>query len=81
MSVRYFKTPTGFTQVGGLTEDGLRVLLDAEYEEITAEEFQAEQAKQGEAALARLQAGATAENTEQTKGATADGRDGRKRRR
>jgi hypothetical protein len=65
MSVRYFQTPAGAAQYGNLTEDGLRVLLDAGYEEITAEEYEAEQAKQEEAHAALLQPPAPADSTEQ----------------
>jgi hypothetical protein len=41
MSIRYFRTGSGVAEYGNLTEDGLRVLLDAGLEEITAEEFAA----------------------------------------
>jgi len=78
MSVRYFQTPAGAAaQYGNLTEDAERVLLDAGYEEITAEEYQA---KQEEAHVALLQQTAPADSTEPAKETTSGG-DGRKRRR
>jgi hypothetical protein len=81
MSVRYFKTPTGPAMYGNLSEDALRVLTDAGHEEITADEYQAEEGKQAEAGAALHQPATTADGSEQGKEATADGRDGRKRRR
>lgn len=79
MSVRYFKTPGGVAQYGSLTEDGLQVLLDAGHEEITADEYQAEEARQTEAAAAFLQHGPTTHSSEQMKEASTDGRNRRKR--
>jgi hypothetical protein len=81
MSVRYFKTPSGTAQYGNLTEDGLRVLVDAGHEEITAEQSRAEEARQAEAAAALIQRGALPKSGEQTEEASTDGGNGRKRRR
>lgn len=73
MSVRYFKTPTGVAQYGGLTEDGLQVLLDAEHEEITAEEYRAEETRQAEAAAALMKRGGPGDSDEQPESAHSGG--------
>jgi hypothetical protein len=52
MSMRYFRAHGGVTQAGGLTEEGLRTLLDSGYEEITAEEYAAAEAATADAVRA-----------------------------
>jgi hypothetical protein len=81
MSVRYFQTPAGVVRYGGLTEDGLQVLLDAGHEEITAEQYQAEEAGQAEAAAALIQRGAQPESNEPGEEAVPSGGNKRQRRR
>ncbi|HLL37368.1 MAG TPA: hypothetical protein VK545_26545 [Streptomyces sp.] len=65
MSVRYFQTPAGVVQYGNLTEDALRVLLDAGHTEITAEEYQAETGRQAEARAALFEPPARPESAEE----------------